>query len=928
MWKTRLDMTSFSKWISFMIIGGIVAFVLSLDFISSEYLNYLYFESQGKISVWWKTLFFRGGFWAFGSTVAFVAYILSFIFARFRLRRFFKGGMPGRAGVALPVAAAVISLLIHGPALRTAWAYTVYFLNGQDMGILDPIYNKDVAFYMFRLQWYESMLGWLQVLLAFVTVYGLVPYVFAVKDIDFRREKSRYMEILKAGGVQLSISGGLFFLTLALEALLSGYSMLYDGGSSTVAGASYTDVHARKIAYTIFAYGGIILSIAIIVAGYMRKVVIPVAAAAIWVGFYVIVLGIFPGIMQSWIVDPNEFGKEKEYIDHSIHFTRLGYGIDDTDRRSFSAGGRVTKDALRAEGVLENIRLWDYRPIRDTFKQLQEIRLYYEFNDVDVDRYNVNGRMRQVMVSARELNSRELPDQAKSWIPGHLQYTHGYGVVVAPTNRVTEEGLPELWVKDFPPVKGPQGIPDVTKPGIYYGEMTDDYALVNTSMGEFDYPNAEGYAETTYDGDGGVLLGSGLRRLLVSWNFDTWEMLISKYISKDTRVLFNRQIHYAVRKIAPFLVYDPDPYIVMGDDGKLYWIMDAYTVSDNFPYSESFDFRFIQEFPGMGAEYGNFYNLHGINYIRNSVKVVIDAYTGKMTYYIVDHKDPIISAWSRFFPELFTDAKQMPGFIQKHLRYPETLFLVQAGMMRDYHMDDAQTFYNREDRWQISTEIYERSQQRVEPYYSVIKIPGEEKEDYVLMIPFIPNNKQNLVGWMAARCDYDFSKDRVADNQRLLLFEFPRTRQIYGTMQIESRIDQDPEISKELSLWNQQGSSVIRGNLLVIPVEDTLLYIEPIYLQSTKSPFPELRRVIAADSGGVVMEPTLDDAIGALLNRKGSNRSSEAERKTMTRGQFAQEALSIMRKLRSSAGSGKWKDFGEGMDALENIIEGMVGARD
>lgn len=911
----------------------LIVLFFSFNTISRTFLDYLWFHSLNQEDVWWQFIWFRTTFYLIGGLIAAALYVLSYLFARMQLGGWLSSPFPSTATRLLLGVALFLAFFLHGPTLQSMWQSLVYYLHAPDTGVTDPLYGLDVSFYMFRLKWYDSLLAFSQILLFFLAVYSAVPYVIAAQGVNPVKDRQRFYKLVQLAVRHLAVIGGLFFLTLAFNSLLARYSMVYDGSSSVVAGASYVDVYAKKLAHTLFFYLGIGISLIIIGSGFLNRWLLSAIGAASWIILYAVVLQIFPWAVSTLKVKPNEFTAEKQFIEWSVKYTRQAYGLDDLSRRPFEVSGKLRASDFRKDsGIIENIRLWDYRPTRATFKQLQEIRLYYEFLDVDVDRYNVNGKKRQVLLSARELNQEELPDQARTWIPRHLQYTHGYGVTMAPANRVTPEGLPELWIKDFPPETMVQGLPVVKTPGIYYGEMTDNYVLVKTSMSEFDYPQEQNFAESRYEGEGGIQLGSGIRKLLISWQFDTWKFLISSYIKPETRLLFRRNIHLAVRMLAPFLRFDSDPYIVVGEDGRLYWIMDAYTMSDRYPYSQRFDSRFLASFPDRPSSY----EFDNINYIRNPVKVVIDAYNGNMDFYVVDESDPVIQVWKSFLPGLFKDVSTMPDFILDHLRYPETLFLIQSGIYRDYHMDEARTFYNREDRWQISQEVYSGNQQLVEPYYTMIRLPGEKVEEYMLMIPFIPNNKQNLVAWMAARCDYSDLKNAgsAGKKSRMMVFDFPRTRQVYGTLQIESRIDQDPDISKDLTLWNQQGSRVIRGNLLVIPVNQTLLYVEPIYLQSTKSPFPELRRVIAADSSSVVMEESLEAALSALTGESVSSSytsaSSTGDGKNQTNisdGSSARagEAQRLLEKAREAAGAGDWVKFGDNMEKLEKLLGRMSG---
>jgi len=683
---------------------------------------------------------------------------------------------------------------------------------------------------------------------------------------------------------------------------------MIDGSSSVVSGASYIDIYAKIPIYKILSFISFFIGIGLITGYLFRNWKIPTISLIAFIGIYVIGIGIYPSILQSIRVKPNEFIAEKDFIENDIKFTRIAYKLDKIKTSTIDFKKNLDLQTIKEnQDIINNIRLWDYRPIKQTFKQLQEIRLYYEFNDVDVDRYEVNGIPRQILIAARELDISKLPPQAKQWIPLHLQYTHGYGVVIAPSNIVNSEGLPELWVKDFPPKSQIPDLPEIKRPEIYFGELTKHYVIVNTSFEEIDYPTENENRPTQYQGSGGIQIGSGLRKFIIALKYDTWKILISEYIKPDSRILIYRQIQEAVKKLAPFLVYDSDPYIVIGKDGKLYWILDAYTVSSNFPYSKK-----VQPYEILYYidENSDFSKIDELNYIRNSIKVVIDAYDGKIHFYQFDD-DPIIETYKKIYPGLILPKNEFPKQLLAHIRYPESLFFLQSVLYTDYHMNDAKIFYTREDRWQIPKEIVYDKEKIVEPYYAILKLEnGSKNLETVLMLPFVPNNKQNLIAWMAVRCDYNNNYGEI------IVYEIPRTKQIYGPMQIESRIDQDAEISKDLTLWNQQGSNVIRGNLLIYPIKDTLLYIEPIYLQASQSPFPELKRIIVASGTSLAMSESLENALERLLS---SNTEIAKDENKQTKK--IHPAYLILQRAKEELQKGNWKRFGEYMQQLEEILK-------
>ena len=568
------------------------------------------------------------------------------------------------------------------------------------------------------------------------------------------------------------------------------------------------------------------------------------------VGLYFVALiglsWIYPAIIQQYIVKPNELAKETPYIENNIKFTRLGFGLNKALEQPFPLKDTLTyADIEKNQATIHNIRLWDRRPLIQTYKQLQEIRLYYDFKSVDVDRYHFKDKYTEVALAARELAPSQLPAPARTWVNRHLVYTHGYGVVMSPVNEVTGDGMPKFIIQDIPP----QSINSiqVTRPETYYGEETDEFTIVHTKTHEFDYPKGNQNVYTSYQGKGGVQISSLFRRLVYAYDLSDLNILLSGYITHESRIMFHRIITDRDSTIAPFLAYDSDPYLVVGGDGHLYWIHDAYTTTSMFPYSEPVS-------RGQGR--------YTFNYIRNSVKVVIDAYNGDVSYYVIDPSDPIVRTYAKIFPTLFKPIDKMPAFLRQHLRYPMDLFIVQAQMYATYHMTDPQVFYNREDLWNIPQAVFSGAAQSILPYYIIMRLPGATSEEFILMLPLTPSKKDNMVAWMCARCD-------GRDYGQLLIYTLSKDKLIYGPMQIEARINQQPNISSELTLWGQQGSSVIRGNLLVIPIEHSFIYVEPVYLQATQSQMPQLKRVIAVEDGRLMMEKNLDAALRAVFAVEG-----------------------------------------------------------
>ena len=564
--------------------------------------------------------------------------------------------------------------------------------------------------------------------------------------------------------------------------------------------------------------------------------------------------GAIGSYVESFVVRPNERVRQQPYITHNIEFTRQAFGLNRITRHEFPAETTVAAaDVANNQATVQNIRLWDWRVLQDTLRQLQEIRTYYDFPDIDIDRYVIDGTPRQVMLAARELNTARLPASSRTWIAEKLIYTHGYGLTMTAVNGFTPEGLPSLLLKDMP-IQSASASLVVKRPEIYFGEMTDGDVYVKTRQQEFNFPQGETDSVTSYEGTGGIVLGGYFRRVLIALNRgDASKLPFSDDVTAESRLLMRRNVRQRVAALAPFLQFDPDPYIVLGEDGRLSWLMDAFTVSNHYPYSRPYRLENAR-----------------VNYVRNSVKAVIDAYDGTTTFYVFDPEDPIIAAYRRVFPTLFKDAAAMPAGLRKHVRYPETLLALQADVFGLYHMTNPQVFYNREDLWAVATEVSssstdrsERASQPMEPNFLLMKLPLEQNVEFVEMLPFTPANRNNLIGWIAGRSDGEHYGD-------VIVYDFPRTRLVDGPLQVEARIDQNAQLSGQLSLWNQQGSRVRRGPLLVIPIGKALLYAQSIYLQAERSPMPELRLVVLAMQDRLVYAPTFEAALGSLFGAAGA----------------------------------------------------------
>ncbi|GAB4460117.1 MAG: UPF0182 family protein [Anaerolineae bacterium] len=724
-----------------------------------------------------------------------------------------------------------------GTAASTSWLMVLRFLNRQSFNLADPVFGQDAGFYIFTLPFLTFVQTWLLIAL-FLSLLGAVG-VYALAQQNNITEGR--VVVLPHVQLHLSVLGALIFFTFAWGHWLDMFDLMYSP-RGVAFGASYTDVNVSLPALWVMVAVALATGVILLINILLRKQALSLGAIFIWILVGIIGTGVVPGIVQRYIVEPNELAREAPFIENNIEFTNFAYGLNQIQERDFPSVEPLTPAMVAEEGLfLKNIRLWDYRPLQQTYQQIQAIRLYYRFYDVDLDRYIVNGEMRQVALAARELDKSQL--QSPTWVNQKLQFTHGYGVVVNPVNEVTREGLPRLWVKDLPPVTVFDDLA-INRPEIYYGEGTNDYVFVNTTEREFNYPSGDQNVFSSYEGTGGVVMDNPLKKLAFAVRLSDLNMLLSQEFTNDSRVMLHRDITSRVREVAPFLQYDRDPYLVINQtDGRLYWIQDAYTTSDSFPYAEPFG---------------------GLNYIRNSVKVVIDAYNGSMDFYVVDDSDPLLQAYQLIFPNLFTPGSQIPGWIRAQFRYPEDMFRLQSELYRTYHMQDVNTFYNKEDLWQVPNETFAGNTQPVEPYYVVLKLPGEEESEFALIQPFTPNNKDNLIAWMAARSDGE-------NYGQLVVFRFPKQELIFGPLQIEGRIDQNPEISAQITLWDQGGSEVIRGNLLVLPIGNSLLYVEPLYLRAENGQIPELKRVILASGDSIVMRETLAEALEALFAEQGAS---------------------------------------------------------
>ena len=792
--------------------------------------------------------------------------------------------------------AAVIGGLVAGKAVGS-WEVILKWLKAASFSASDPIFSKDIGFYVFVLPFYQLLHKYLVTALVVALVATVLIYLAtaAIEVMRHRRHIATYVV------EHLSVLAGLLILVKAWGYRLSMFGLLYGkAGNEKVWGAGFTDMNARYWALFLLMAAAIIAGLLLVAYPWLRRLklprvmrTVPAWGAVALVGVGLLAGRLMPFLVQKMFVEPTELGYERQYLQHNIELTRSAYALDRAEEIPFPAPAEITGEMLeRNKDIVNNIRLWDARPQRDTYKQRQTLRPYYDFHDVDVDRYLFGSEYRQVTLAAREINYGRLPDP--TWVNRVLQYTHGYGLCLSPVHEIDpkEKGMPKFYIKDIPPIVpddvGLSGVAEVLTlnrpeeshayeggPEIYFGELTNSYVIAPTREPEFDYVGAEG--DYHYDGSGGVPCASILRRLAFALRFNDWKILLTGSMVPESRILLNRHIVERAQRLAPFLLYDRDPYMVVVN-GKLYWILDAYTVTDLYPYSEPFH-DLQQKMDQSSQEKGKALKLPELfacwnrttsqvesdprqfNYIRNAVKVVVDAYSGRTEFYVADENDPLIKVYNRIFPVLFQPIEQMSAEFRAHTRYPVDMMQAQAIVYATYHMRHPETFYNKEDLWNIATEIYEDEIQYVEPYYVIMRLPDRSDTEFVLILPFTPaGEKKNMIAWLAARSDGD-------SYGTLLTFLFPKGTWVEGTQQVESRIDQDPEISKLLSLWNDPGggSRVIRGNLLVIPIEDSLLYVEPLYLKAEASEFPQLQQVLAATQEKVVMADTLDGALQQLV---------------------------------------------------------------
>ncbi|MDP2956196.1 MAG: UPF0182 family protein [Longimicrobiales bacterium] len=817
---------------------GAVFLVTAVPGATRLYTDWLWFGEVGFERVFltgwtWRIALFLGGF----------GLALAFLFLN--LRRPLQGVFPpflvktGPEVAPVDVAPTLRRLVLPAAALlglgasapvAHSWLALLQYFQQTPFGVVDPVLGRDVAFYIYTLPVLTALFAFLVPLSVMATFLVVVLY-FLRGDLIF---KPPVLRLEPSAGWHVAILLALTFGLLGAQAWLVRIPELLLSQDGAFAGATYSDLHASLPAYRVIAVVALGCSVLVLVGAFLRRTV-PYAIVA--VAAYVVVAGLgrvaFPSLVQRFVVAPTELTRETPQIESHVDMTRLAWGLDAVEVRNLRGEARLTIDDLQNNSAtVENVRLWDREPLLQTFGQLQEIRTYYDFRTVVDDRYWINGRYRQVLLSPRELNVSSLPQ--RTFINQYLTYTHGMGVTLAPVNQVTTEGLPVLFIKDLPPVSGVDL--HVTRPQIYYGQLTDNFVFVNTNRQEFDYPAADTIVFRPYTGQGGVPVGGFLRRALIAARFGGITAFLSGDIRRESRILYYRNVAERAARALPFLLFDQDPYLVIRDSGELVWILDAYTASPNYPYATR--------------------SANGMSYMRNSVKVVVDAYHGEVRAYIADAADPMIRTFDRVFPGILHPMEEMPADVRAHLRYPEDLYRIQTDLYTIYHMAEPETFYHREDQWQIPT----LGTERAEPFMRriIMRLPDEPDPEFIFVTQFTPRGRDNLAAWMVARSDGD-------NYGQLVVYRFPRQSLVFGPLQIMNRINQDTDIARQISLWDQRGSEVIRGELLVIPIEEALIYVQPLYLRAEGGQIPELKRVIVAYETQVVMEETLDQALAVLF---------------------------------------------------------------
>ena len=886
-----------------LVIVGAISVIAILAFIPNWIQKWLWMRQFGYTSVFWTLLSVR---WELFCAAFVVALLYVWINLRLAARNgatFRARNLIGESTVAaklgIQISPTVLKLAMAAIAAAVALLFAVIFYAqwdtylrfryGGSFGLSDPLFGVDVGFYLFRLPFYELLQSSLTALalIALLAASAIYGYFGLLRFSGSGQREGRSAKAVR----HLSI---LFFVLVASWGwgfYLDHYELLYSA-QGVVYGAGYTADHVTRIAFWIMAGAAAALCAMLVLNFFRPRFRAVVIGSGIYVALYLIAVLLVPALFQRFMVQPNELARETPYLKNNIEFTRKAYSLDTIQETSYPALADLTSEAIaRNQDTIQNVRLWDWRPLLQMYQQAQEIRLYYHFYQADVDRYHLPDGYHQVMLSARELSA-ELPEEAQTWVNQELQFTHGYGLAMSFVSKTIGGGFPQYLLSNIPP-ESDYGLA-INQPSIYYGESMPGYRIVATGVKEFDYPKGNQNVYTSYHGTGGIPLDSLWKRLLFAWTQADINILFTSYLRPESRIQIWRCVQERVEQIAPFLRLDQDPYPVVSE-GKLYWIQDAYTVSDHFPYSNPHAAAFEE----------------GLNYIRNSVKVVVDMYDGTVRFYVMDPNDPVLGVYRRAFPGLFKDLNQLSADLKTHLRYPKDLFSIQADQYTTFHMTVPQVFYNREDLWVLPQENYAGKVAPMQPYYILMKLPGSDQLEYLLMTPFTPQKRDNMISWMAARCDFP-------EYGKMLFYQLPKEKLIFGPMQIEAMIDQNTTISQQLSLWDQKGSRVIRGNLIAVPIENSFLYVVPVYLTAEGTDFPQLKRVIVISADKVAMEPTLDEAIQSVFGTQQPQNPAQAPRGQPELGQ-ARAQFDVAQKAMQQ---GDWEKFGKAMEALKHLLTG------
>jgi len=926
----------------------IVLFLALIGFIT----DFLWFKELGYVSVFLTKLFTQ---LKIGIPVFIVISFLAYVYLKFLKKGYFKRIESDeitdtkKLNKITWALAGVFSLLVTFTATTNLWFEALKFAHSTGFDITDPLFKLDVSFYLFRLPFIQELATILiGVIIAFAILtliyytillsvrtpqmfeeveeeepfvdpfaeeqqgpgnagfdnvtdlFGKFGEAFTGKKAAPKKKKAKkqfdnnnFSELIHIAEKQLIVVGILFFIMLAVNLFLQQFNLLYRH-TGVVYGAGFTDVNITLWVYRIMAVLALVSAVTFVLGVKKRNLkkilIVPVAMIAVGI------LGTGAGMLvQNFVVSPDELSKESEYLAYNIEYTQYAYDLNDVTIKPFEASNTLSSSDIAAnEETIKNIRINDYDPAKKFYNQTQAIRQYYNFTDVDVDRYMVNGEYTQTFLSAREIDEADI---SNTWLNTHLKYTHGYGITLSRVDEVTSSGQPDMMISNIPPQSSVEEI-EIKEPGIYFGENTNNYVLVKTDEKEFDYPDGESNNKyTTYDGEAGIRLNA-MNKLMFSIREQSLKLLVSSNLTNDSRIIINRNIMDRVQEIMPYLAYDEDPYIVAAD-GKLYWMLDAYTASDRYPYSEP-------------------YNETGTNYVRNSVKVVIDAYNGSVDYYLVDNQDPIANTFKSIYPELFKDFKEMPESLQAHIRYPNMLFNIQANVYKKYHMTDVNIFYQSEDMWDVAEEIYGTKVTTMTPNYYIMKLPGEESAEFVNSIPYTPKNKKNMTGLLVARND-------APNYGELVLYQMPKSKVVYGPRQVEALIDQNTEISKEFSLWDSAGSSYSRGNLFVIPIEDSLIYVEPVYLEAKEDSIPEVKRVIVVYGDQIAYKSTLAEALNSLFGEGSANADVSSDDSSAGSGELSQSEIIIKAQeafsnAEEAQKNGDWAKYGQYLNELEKYL--------